>query len=901
MVAKLQTHGGVPGSRRMGRAEAWQDEATRATETANPGRDARFEAAFHNASVLMHISRLDDGRLVEVNEAFCDALGFSRPELIGKSVTELGLVDFEDRQRLVRPVMEHGRVRDVEVTYHRRDGRLLRGSASSSALEVDGVPCLLTAVVDMTERRAAEDALRASEARFAAAFKVAGVMMVIVRASDGVIVDVNQAFLRDTGYEREEVIGKTTQALALFADPSIGAQIGQGVRRDGYVRNLEARVVNRAGEIVYGLFSTEPVDIGGVPHLVTTVLNVTRSREAQEALRTSEARYRNLVEQTADGVLLLDDDARIIDTNPAMAELLGRSMDELRGTLWPEYVDRAQLVERPFLRPALEAGKPMVFERRVLRPDGSTVELEIHARQFERGWMLGTARDVGARKAAERERARLIQAIEQSAESIIITDPSGAIVYVNPNFAKETGFAADEVIGQNHRILRSAADNRPNLYADVLDTIAREGSWSGEIVSSARDGSLLHESVSVSAVRDPSGALVNYVAVQRNITRERELEDQLRQAQKMEAVGRLAGGIAHDFNNLLTAVNGYADLLISELGDSPLADDALEIRRAGARAAELTRQVLAFARRQVLAPRAVDVNVAVGSVGQMLGRLLGEQIRLATTLSPQPAVVMADPGQLEQVLVNLAINARDAMPDGGTLEISVARLEDGTVNGRGFQGPAVFLAVTDTGTGMDEATLGHAFEPFFTTKMAGSGTGLGLATVHGIVHQSHGEVWAESSVGHGTRISILLPRVDARPDKPGGVEAVMTEPAGKATVLVVEDESAVRGFVVSTLERAGYRVLVAASPAEAIALTSGLSEPIDLLVTDMVMPDISGLSLAHQLVASRPSLRVILMSGYDPGLVSTPVDGQFQFLAKPFGRDELTAAVAGVLAEDPRR
>ena len=250
-----------------------------------------------------------------------------------------------------------------------------------------------------------------------------------------------------------------------------------------------------------------------------------------------------------------------------------------------------------------------------------------------------------------------------------------------------------------------------------------------------------------------------------DVTERRRLEAQLAEATRMEAMGHLAGGIAHDFNNLLTAVNGYAELLVAGLGDSPMAEDAREIRRAGARAAELTRQVLAFASRQVLAPRPVDVNEVVGGVGQMLRRLIGEQIKLVMKPDREPAVVMADPGQLEQVLVNLAINARDAMPEGGTLQIGVNQVAEAAELGAGsVSGRAVLLTVTDTGVGMDAETLAHAFEPFFTTKQVGAGTGLGLATVYGIVRQSKGEIWAESAAGAGTTVSVLLRRVEARPE-----------------------------------------------------------------------------------------------------------------------------------------
>jgi len=857
--------------------------------------EARFEVAFQTASIPMTISRLADGRLLEVNDTACARLGYDRSEMIGRSATELGIMTPQDREGIVRAVQSHGIARDLEITFRRRDGGVRQGLLSASPIEVDGEPCLLTAIVDITDRLAAEEALRASEVRFTAAFTFAGVMMLISRLRDGLIVDVNQAFLEQTGFKREEVVGKTSTELSFFAHPEDRNRMAEILRRDGNLRDLEVPVTTREGELNYALLSADVTKLDGEPHLIMAIVNTTLRKRAEDALRTSGERYRNLVEQTADGVLLLDNDGRIVDANPALAELLGRSIDELLGRQWTDYFDPENLAEVPFWLPAHGEYKAYVAERRLRRPDSSTVDVEVHARQFAPGSHLGVVRDIGARKAAERERATIMLAMEQSPDSIVITDPAGAIVYANPAFEKATGFMRGELVGKNHGDVRSAKD--PDFNSAVLAAVSRDGAWSGEVTSRAPNGSVRREAITLSAVYDASGAPVNYVAVQRDVTRERELEDQLHRAQRMDAMGQLAGGIAHDFNNLLTVVNGYAEILIGELEGDERIESALEIKRAGARAAELTRQILAFARRTKLAPQAMDVNVVVTSVGQMLARLLGAQVRLTSALSPRPAVVMADPGQLEQVLVNLAVNARDAMPDGGSLEIGVHLVEETAELGHAVAGPAVLLTVTDSGTGMDATTLERAFEPFFTTKQPGSGTGLGLATVFGIVHQSNGEVWAESSVGLGTTVSVLLPRVGSVPDALGGLRPASADVVHKATVLVVEDEPAVRAFVVSTLERAGYRVLVAGSPAEAVALTDGLSDSIDLLLTDMVMPETNGQALAERLVAVRPSLNVILMSGYDPGLAAGPIEGSFHFLAKPFGRDELIDAVSKILAD----
>ena len=476
------------------------------------------------------------------------------------------------------------------------------------------------------------------------------------------------------------------------------------------------------------------------------------------------------------------------------------------------------------------------------------------------------------------------------------------ILAVNDSAVHSYGYTREEFLSLDLTELRPP-DEVPAMIAAVqaaADGFRPRRSWRHV----RKDGSIIDVEVTGHDV-DFDGRRARLVSIA-DVTERRRLEAQLAEATRMEAMGHLAGGIAHDFNNLLMAVNGYAELLVGQLGDSPLANDAREIRRAGLRAAELTHQVLAFARRQVLAPRAVDVNVVVGGITQMLGRLIGEQVKLVTVLAPEPAVVMADPGQLEQVLVNLAINSRDAMPGGGKLEIRVATMDDVRSLERGLDGPAVLITVRDTGTGMTADVLAHAFEPFYTTKQAGSGTGLGLATVHGIVHQSNGEIWAESGPDTGTTISVLFRRVGAETGATGSsapaasttvnsASSPATAPPS-ATVLVVEDEAAVRGFVVSTLERAGYRVLVAGSPAEAVALTQGLETPIDVLLTDLVMPDTNGRDLAQRLVELRPNMRVIVMSGYGAG-IEMPLEEFGRFLAKPFGRDEVVDAVAACVAE----
>ena len=468
---------------------------------------------------------------------------------------------------------------------------------------------------------------------------------------------------------------------------------------------------------------------------------------------------------------------------------------------------------------------------------------------------------------------------------------------VNTAAIRFYGYSRDEFLAMTVKDIRPPEDV-PALIDDVATAMPFEGGYRprGQWRHLRKDGSLVYVEVSATDI-DFEGRPARLV-MSIDITDRRRLEAQLAEAVRLEAMGHLAGGIAHDFNNLLTAVNGYADILIGELEGDERVESAREIRRAGARAAELTKQVLAFARRQTLAPRLVDLNAAVASVGHMLRTLIGEQIRLVTNLDSSPAVVLADPGQLEQVLVNLAVNSRDAMPNGGILEVSVRRVEDAAVFDREMSGPAVILTVADNGAGMDEATLARAFEPFFTTKDVGKGTGLGLATVYGIVRQSSGQIWAESAAGSGTKVFVLLPMVADVPEPTAmSPHAAVPDIGEGSCILVVEDDAAVRALAVATLEHAGYHVLVAASSAQAAALSDGLAESIDLLLTDLVMPGGNGRDLAERLLVSRSSMRVVLMSGYDAAPPEGHGDG-FRFLAKPFGADELVAAVCLALAAE---
>jgi len=516
--------------------------------------------------------------------------------------------------------------------------------------------------------------------------------------------------------------------------------------------------------------------------------------------------------------------------------------------------------------------------------------------------VVGVVQDITDRRLAEETSRKLLQAVEQSPASIVITDLTGAIEYVNARFTAVTGYSRAEALGQNPRILKSG-DKTAADYRELWAKLTSGQEWRGEFRNKRKNGELYWERAVISPVHDATGQVAHFIAVKEDITEQRSLEERLRQAHKMEAVGLLAGGIAHDFNNMLSVVLSYAALAAEDLThDDPLRADIEEIEKAGRHAADLTRQLLAFSRRQVLEPRVINLNDVLVGIEKMLGRLLGEDIEVVTARGSELRPVHADPGQIEQVVVNLAVNARDAMPDGGRLTLETTNVDLSEVEASALPGARagrhVRLVVRDTGVGIDDSIQPRIFEPFFTTKEVGKGTGLGLASVLGIVQQSGGTLTVDSAPGAGTTFSIYLPACEPMT---AGVEtrasAVAPGPGVGKTILVTEDEPQIRKLIGRTLKRAGYAVIEAASPAEALDRSSGHSGTIHVLMTDVVLPGMNGRQLAERLTAARPGLRVLYMSGHAGGVVAgrSVLEKGVAFLPKPFTPSVLLAKLHDVL------
>jgi PAS domain S-box-containing protein len=500
------------------------------------------------------------------------------------------------------------------------------------------------------------------------------------------------------------------------------------------------------------------------------------------------------------------------------------------------------------------------------------------------------------RKQAEAELNRLMTAIEQTPESVVITDTGGRVLYVNPVFERVTGYSRTEVIGQNPRLLKSNKQDSA-FYRELWAKISTGEVWRGRFINKKKDGTLFTEDAVIAPVRDEKGAVTNYIAIKRDISHELELEVQYRQTQKIDSIGRLAGGVAHDFNNILAVICGHTDLALAQLSpDAPLRSNLECIQESAERAANLTRQLLAFARRQVIEPRRINLNELIVNLNKMLRRLIGEDIKLVTQTAPDLGQIKADPGQIEQVLLNLVVNARDAMPDGGTLTIhtdNVTLDEDYARRHLVTPGDYVMVSVSDTGVGMTDEVKQHIFEPFFTTKEQGKGTGLGLATCFGIIQQSNGHIHSESQVDKGTQFTIYLPRVWGVEDSISSREVTVSLPQGTETILLAEDEPSLRQLMARVLRTQGYTVLEAADGHQALALAQANGAKIQLLLTDVIMPGLSGKTLAEWLGQVNPAIRVLFISGYINNnavrdAMSKP--GTF-FLQKPFNPLNLTKKV----------
>jgi PAS domain S-box-containing protein len=639
--------------------------------------------------------------------------------------------------------------------------------------------------------------------------------------------------------------------------------------------------------------------------------DVAEHKQMQKRLMESERKAHAIFDLSFGFIGLLTPDGVLVEANRSALDFAGVQRSDVVGKpIWetPWWAGSTEAQEQ--IRAAVQtaaAGELVRYETTFLATDGTShiIDFSLKPMMDEAGrvvMLIPEGRDITDRKRAEDAHARLATAVEQAAEAIVITDTRGQILYVNPAFEKTTGYQREEAIGKNPRILKSGKHDSA-FYQQMWESLARGKVWSGRVINKKKNGALYEEEITISPIRDSAGRIINYVAVKRDVTQEVALEEQLRQVQKMESIGQLAGGVAHDFNNLLVVIQGNASLLLDAKNLSEADTDlAKQISNAAERAAGLTRQLLVFSRKQVMQPDHLNLNQVVGDMTRMLQRILGEDIALRSDYSPNLPLVFADAGMIEQVFLNLAVNARDAMPRGGRLMITTASKtvdqEYPRQNPAADPGDFVCLSVTDTGCGIAPNNLSRIFEPFFTTKEAGKGTGLGLATVYAIVKQHCGWIEVDSRVNEGTTFRIYLPAAKDTNAKQRATAVIPALPQGNEVILVVEDEQAVRLLVGNLLQRCGYTALLAVSGVEALNHWEQHKDKIQLLLTDMVLPDgMMGRELAEKLKGEKPRLKVVYTSGYSANVVGKGpalVEG-VNFLQKPYHPQKLAQTVRDCL------
>ena len=778
---------------------------------------------------------------------------------------------------------------------------------------------------DITERKQAEENLKESEEKYRLVVEGSIQGIVIAQGFPPRLVFSNPAMTMILGYTFEELSSLSPKEIESLVHSEDRAFFFKNYkdRLEGksVLPRYEIRGIRKDGTVIWLELSSTRIEYKGQPAIQAAFLDITERKQAEEALRQSEERYRTILENIEDGYYEVDLPGNFTFFNDSLCRVLGYSRDEMVGMGNQQYTDeknRKKLFQA--FNEVYRTGEPAKgFDWEVIRKDGTTLfgEVSVSLMKDSKGKPIGfrgIARDITERKQAEEalrnEKQRFQTLSDQAPFGMVMIDQDGTFKYINPKFRELFGYDLTDISDGKTWFRKAYPD--PTYRHDVIEV------WKNDLEGS-KPGEKRSRIFTVTC-KDGTKKTINFILVQletsenlmacEDITERkraeeemRALEEQFRQSQKMEAVGRLGGGIAHDFNNLLTIIKGYSQLSLLDLKESdPLWGNIQEIQKATQRATDLTRQLLAFSRRQILDLKVLDMNTLLKDLDKMLRRIIGEDIELVTLLAEDLGRVKIDPGQFEQMILNLAVNARDAMLSGGKLTIETTNVELDKEYAHEhiavIPGHYIRLTISDTGIGMSREVREKVFEPFFTTKEKGKGTGLGLSTVYGIVKQSGGNIWVYSEPGYGTTFKIYLPRVEEELGTLHGRDETDSLPRGSETVLLVEDEPSVRNLAHRLLNQQGYKVLEATNGEEALRVFHGhMGVKIHLLLTDVVMPQMGGKELADQLKILQPDVKVLYTSGYtDNAIVHHGVlDPGTHFLQKPFSPKTLSHKVREVL------
>ncbi|MEW5912314.1 MAG: PAS domain S-box protein [Thermodesulfobacteriota bacterium] len=1018
----------------------------RAAEQALKKSEEKFAKAFKASPLWMAITTFAEGRYLEVNDAFSKITGYSRQEAMGQRAKDLGLwVEPSQREPLLNKLRAQGSFHEEEVLFRRKDGSIMLALWSAELMDLDGQECIISAVQDVTERRAAEEALKKSEEKFAKAFLHSPVWVVISDLKDGTYLDVNEAFLQATGFSRQEVLGRTSQELGTWASPGDRRRMVEIIEQRGSVHNQEVVRCTKDRREIPTLYSGEKLDLEGRACLVSVSQDITELKQAQE-------RFRALVENSPLGALLIAPDGRYLYVNPRFVEMFGYTLadvpdgrewlrnafpdeqyrrrvaeawiadfkaaksGEVRVRTYPvackdgsqkiilfrsvaladgrQLVTHEDITERKaaedalkkseeqykflaenmsdiiwttdlnlqttYVSPSIETAlgfspeerlrqpleeiltpdslrhslellaeelrrdkegadpdRTMKVEVQYYRKDGSTVWMEnavkaIRNDQGEVRGLLGVSRDIEERKRAE-EALRLSEdkfakAFQHSPLWVLITTlDQGRFVEVNETFLKDTGFSREEVIG--HTVAERSLRTDPRERADLVRLLRRDGSVRNlEVKRRVRSGEVRDMLLSAELLPMPGeeamvAVLADITELKRAQQDKESLQAQLRQAQKLEAIGTLAGGIAHDFNNILAAMMGYTELALQDLPAQGKAGGHLQqVLQAGDRAKGLVRQILSFSRPEAQDKRPLRLTPVIQDTAKLLRATIPSTVEMRLELKAERDLVLADPVQMRQLIMNLCTNAAQAMEDGGG-RLTV-RLENRALPKQGDRpseleaGDYLLLTVSDTGQGMTPEVAERIFEPFFTTKQMERGTGMGLAVVHGIVKGHQGAINFSSRPGRGTTFRVYLP---LSPDA-GATEEPPQEQGeckGSERILFLDDEPSLAEIGRRSLTKLGYRVTALTDSVQALELLRSRPDDFDLIITDFTMPGLTGLALAQQVLALRPQMPIIICTGFSQQLSEEKARaaGIRRVALKPLAGRQLARLVRQVLAE----
>ena len=888
-----------------------------------------------------------EGKVLAANEEYVRLSGHRQlAEIVGRSVIEWTMAyDRERNIAEIRKCLQQGLTKYLEIDYMKEGGRITPVEINATVVKSSPDIQILAFCRDITERKLVEEAMLESEHKYRLLFEnltAAFALHEMIYDEQGQPVDfryleVNPAFEKLTGIPASAVLGKTGKEV----NPTVEQHL---IETFGKVAQTGKPIAWQNFSDPQGQFYDAWIFSPAKNQFATVFTDITERRRAEETQKKNSDRLNRINSCLLN--LGSDHDSNINRLTTLCGELAGATCalyNRLQGDLlcavgqWqtpPGFKSEDApaghicydvirdnrddaVVITDLSRTAYAQSDPNVRAYGLRTYMGCAVRCEgkpvgslcvVYGTDYRPteddrrilGIIASAIGNEDARKQKEAELNRLMTAIEQTPESVLITDTGGRILYVNPVFERVTGYNRAEVIGQTPRLLKSERQDSA-FYRELWAKISAGEVWRGRFINKKKNGTLFSEDAVIAPVRNEKNAVTHYIAIKRDITHELELEGQYRQTQKIDSIGRLAGGVAHDFNNILTTILGNAELALTQLSsDAPLRSNIESIQEGAERAANLTRQLLAFARRQVIEPRLVNLNELIVNLNKMLRRLIGEDIKLVTQAKPDLGQIKADPGQIEQVLLNLVVNARDAMPNGGTLTIQTDNMHlDENYARRHLVTPGdyVMVSVSDTGVGMTDEVKQHIFEPFYTTKEQGKGTGLGLATCFGIIQQSNGHIHCDSQIGKGTRFEIYLPRVCGTEDATATREVPTRLPQGSETILLAEDEPSLRRLMSRVLRTQGYTILEAADGNEALALAQANGPKIQLLLTDVIMPGLSGKMLAEWLTQVNPGVKVLFISGYINNAAvrgAMSKSGTF-FLQKPFNPLNLAKKVREAL------